>query len=375
MRVALVTEDFHPRLGGIPEHVRHLARELRRTGHVAIVITSRVPGYEQEEPLVRRVGTSRTIYNNGAFAHLTVGWGLTRRLEAVLGGGRFDVVHVHRALVPTLGILAPRVALALGIPVVATFHSWLPRSLGYRLFRRPLQRLLDRFAASIAVSPSVVATMSRYFHAPWNVIPNGVDLEVFHPDGDERRAAPATGPVLLFLGRLDPRNGLGTILAAMPQVMAHFPTAHLVVAGDGPLRRLYERRASSLGVDVRFLGRVYEERAALYRAADICLCPATRASFGVTLLEAMACGTPLIISDIPAFRHLVGSEAGVLVPQDDPSSWVQAVRALLSDTDRWRSMRAVGLAKAKRYAWPLIAHQLLQVYDQAISGGGRHDLA
>lgn len=374
MRVALVAEDFHPLLGGIPEHVRNLQRELLRAGHVAIVITSRVPGYDLEDRFVERVGTSRLVYNNGAFASLTVGLGLSRRLEGLLRRYRFDVVHVHQALVPTLGLLAPAAADRLGIPVVATFHAWFPRSLGYRLFRRPLQQRLGRFAAAIAVSPHVVEAMARYFEAPWIVIPNGVDLNVFHPDGREWAADKSPGPMLLFLGRLDPRNGLHTALAALPRVVEQFPRANLVVAGNGPLRGFYERRARRLGVDVRFLGSVYEERGALYRDADVYLCPTTRASFGVTLLEAMACGTPMIVSDIPAFRTLLGSEdRWPLVPPDDPSAWAEATMALLKDAKRQQEIRAEGPARVQPYAWPRVARQVFEVYDQVLSSGRLRD--
>jgi phosphatidyl-myo-inositol alpha-mannosyltransferase len=368
VRVALVAEDFHPLLGGIPEHLRHLQRELHRAGHHAVVITSHVPGYDGNDPLVERIGTSRLVYWNGAFDRITVGWGLSRRLEAVLRGGRFDLVHVHHALATTLGILAPRVALRLDIPVVGTFHTWFPRSFAYRLFRRPLQDLLRRFAAAIAVSRCVVQAMSRYFDAEWHVIPNGVDLEVFHPGGHQER--PPTGPVLLFLGRLDPRNGVGTSLGAMPRVIARCPTTQLVVAGGGPLRQYYERRARRMGVDVRFLGQVYEERASLYRSADLYLCPTTRASFGLTLLEAMACGTPLIASDIPGFRELLSTErSGFLVPSDNPSCWAEAIGGLLGDADQRDNMRKRGLATAQRYAWPLVARQLLAVYHAVLTGG------
>jgi len=127
------------------------------------------------------------IYANGGVARITVGWRLGRRLEALFRAEQFDVVHVHGGLAPTLGVWAPYAAWRAGIPVVATFHTWFPRSIGYRLLRRPFQRMLDRHAAAIAVSRAAQEAMSRYFHAPWEIVPNGVDTRFFRPNGARPR--------------------------------------------------------------------------------------------------------------------------------------------------------------------------------------------
>jgi len=169
-------------------------------------------------------------------------------------------------------------------------------------------------------------------------------------------------PRLLFLGRLDPRNGLDRILAAMPRVLAAFPRAELIVAGDGPLRRIYEGRARALGDRVRFLGRVYDERPALYGSADLYLCPTNKASFGITLLEAMACGTPIVGSDICGFRELVRDGKSVLLPPDDPEAWAETVVRLIRDPEQRAEMRAWGLEKAAQYSWADVSARVLEVY-------------
>jgi phosphatidylinositol alpha-mannosyltransferase len=209
----------------------------------------------------------------------------------------------------------------------------------------------------------VIEAHARYFDADWRIIPNGVDTDFFRTDAS---TAPPTGePELLFLGRLDPRNGLDTVLAAMPSVLARLPGARLTVAGDGPLRPLYERLARPLGERVTFVGRVNGDRPEHYARADMYLCPTTKASFGITLLEAMACGTPLVVSDITGFRELVadGSEAA-LVPPSDPAAWADAVVRLSEDRTRLAAMGAAGRRKAETYAWPLVAGRVMDVYRQ-----------
>jgi phosphatidyl-myo-inositol alpha-mannosyltransferase len=371
MRVALVTEFYYPHLGGVTEHVHNLARTLIESGHRAIIITSHMaepspshaPAEIDADPgYVHRVGTSRVIYSYGSFARVTTGPGLRRRIREILRRERIDLVHVHGGLNPVLGLVAPEAAGDLDIPVVATFHSWFHRSALCRIFRRPLQNRLDRHAGVIAVSQPVIEAHARYFEADWRIIPNGVDTSFFRPlrpNGSHRDAEPE----LLFLGRLDPRNGLDTVLSAMPRVLARFPEVRLTVAGDGPLRPVYQRLAASFGRHVSFAGSVNGNRPAFYSRADLYLCPTTKASFGITLLEAMACATPMVVSDITGFRELVsGGDEAVLVPRNDSDAWAEAIIALLENEGRRERMGAAGLAKAARFAWPHVAREVTAVY-------------
>jgi phosphatidyl-myo-inositol alpha-mannosyltransferase len=369
MRIALIAEDYYPQLGGVPEHVHNLARQLIGWGHHVHVITAKMREANADAPFVRRVGTSVVIYSNGGVARITVGWRLQRQLEELFRAERYDVVHVHGGLAPTFGVVAPLAAWKVGIPVVATFHSWFPRSVGLRVFRPIFQRLLDRHAATIAVSTPVVDAMSRYVHADWEIIPNGVDTTFFQPNGRRPIDALRRGPRLLFLGRLEPRNGLNVLLEAMPLILRRFPNALLTVAGDGPWRGYYERRARGLGLGengrVRFVGRVFHERPLVYAAADLYLCPTTRASFGVTLLESMACGTPMVLTDNVGFRSVVreGREAVFLADQR-PEVWADTVTHLVADVERRSAMQRAGLDRAAEFAWPIVAQRELGVYER-----------
>src|SRR5213083_1067374 len=132
LRIALVTEYYYPHLGGICEHVHFFAREARRRGHHVDVITSHIPGAE-EQPHVIRVGRSQPVYCNGSQARVTLGWNLRRDVRRTLREGRYDIVHVHSPLTPILPILAIEEA---DCPVVGTFHTYFDRSIGYTIFRR-----------------------------------------------------------------------------------------------------------------------------------------------------------------------------------------------------------------------------------------------
>jgi phosphatidylinositol alpha-mannosyltransferase len=368
MRVALVTEFYYPHLGGVTEHVHNLALTLQRCGEDAIIITSQMvnplrdhPDATSDPPYVHRVGTSRVIYSAGSFARVTTGIGLRRRIRDILRREHIDLMHVHGGLNPVLGLVAPEAADDLGIPVVATFHSWFQRSALCRVFRRTLQARLDRHAAVIAVSQPVIEAHARYFDADWQIIPNGVDTAFFRPVQSEHLEDSAHR--LLFLGRLDPRNGLDTVLAAMPAVLDQLPDTRLTIAGDGPLRPMYQRLAAPVEGQVSFVGSVNGNRPEFYSGADLYLCPTTKASFGITLLEAMACGTPMVVSDIIGFRELIsGGQEALLVAKNDVAAWADAIVLLLRDDQQREEMSRAGLAKAARFAWPQITNEIMAVY-------------
>jgi phosphatidylinositol alpha-mannosyltransferase len=368
LRVALVAEDYYPQVGGVPEHTHHLAKQLHARGHVAHIYTSHMREPWVDDPFVHRVGTSRIITANAGVSRITTGWGLLGQLTRRFREDRYDIVHVQGGLAPTFGVLAPIAARRLGIPVVATFHSWFPRSAGYRILRRPFKWLLDHHAANIAVSEPVVSAMSRYFDVDWEVIPNGVSTSFFHPNHRVPADPSHLSPRLLFLARLEQRNALGTVLRAMPRILERYPTAELVVVGDGPQRRQFEAEARPLGDRVRFTGEVLRERPDYYASADLFLCPTTRASFGVTLIESMACGTPLIASDIIGFREVIaGGEEAVLVPPDDPEAWAKATIDLLADPPRRIRMRQAALAKAKLFDWSVVSERIVAVYRRVLA--------
>ena len=123
---------------------------------------------------------------------------------------------------------------------------------------------------------------------------------------------------------------------------------------------------------MRFVGQVFADRPAYYGSADLYLCPTRIASFGVTLLEAMACGTPMIVSDNVGFRSVIdGGEEAVLIPTDDPTTWADTTIALLGDPERRAAMGRAGVEKAARFAWPRIARQELAIYERVLGRSAR----
>jgi phosphatidylinositol alpha-mannosyltransferase len=168
---------------------------------------------------------------------------------------------------------------------------------------------------------------------------------------------------VLWVGRVEPRNGLDRMLAAFA-LARRSVRARLVVLGDGPLLPRYRARvAAELAEDVVFAGRVVDDRPDWYASAHVYCAPTRIASFGVTLLEAMAAAVPVLASDIEGFREVLQHRVeGELVPPDDTVAWARALVGLARDRSRAAAYGAAGRRRAQRYAWPAVAREVLGVY-------------
>ena len=358
LRIALVTEYYYPHLGGVCEHVHFFAREARRRGHKVDIITSNLAGAEPQ-PHVIRLGRSQPVYANGSQARITVGLGLRKEMRRILRAGRYDVVHVHSPLTPILPLLAIEEA---DCPVVGTFHTYFDKSNGYRFLNGYFQKRLDMLDAAICVSHSTTVALERYFTADWRIIPNGIDADFFNPLAPRPAAVRTDVPAILFLGRFDPRNGLRMLMDTFRHVRGRSRPAQLVVVGGGPLSDHY-RRLAAHDPDITFVGPVLEGRPGYYANCSIYACPTTKASFGITLLESMACATPIVCSDILGFRDVVRHEReALMVPRGDTGALADGLVRLLDDEPLRDRLGYVGRELAQHYAWPRVTEQVLAVY-------------
>ncbi len=387
MRIGIVTEYYYPTLGGIQEHVHHFAREARRVGHDVRILTPAVKDRLASEMEVLsveaarradddngviRIGVSIPLLSGGSIARTSSGGNLSVRMREVIRAEKFDVVHVHSPLMPTLPLLALRSSDAVN---VGTFHSAFDRSLLLALLRRRLQPYLDRLSAAVGVSDTALTGVRRYFKAPWQVIPNGVDVAAFssgrrRPEFDDGRLN------VLHVGRFDPRNGVDRVIRAWIRVRLLGTDARLIVVGDGPLRPRYEAMIpADLRADAHFVGFVPgPERKAYYASGDLLLCPAVGGTFGIIALEAMAAGCAVMAADTPGFRNVMrdGVEGHLVDIAADPGSMelARCANRLLVDEAARRRCAEAGRRTAARFDWPVVTAEVLALYAR-LRGGGR----
>jgi phosphatidylinositol alpha-mannosyltransferase len=372
VRIGIATSSYYPWPGGVTEHVAGSAAALRELGHTVHLLTGGTLRPE-DGPGVHRVARRVAIPWKGATANLSLGWRLTRRLAALYRRLELDVVHVHAPLVPGLPIGAVLAAREAGIPVAGTFHAAADSDLPYLVFSPWLRRVTDRLDVRIAVSEPARDLVQRYFPGRYRILPNGVDVARFSPGAPPAHLGP--GRSVVCVGRLDPRKGVAHLIDALPSLAARVPDVRLVVVGDGPLRRSLERRAQRTAPGrISFRGAVAPaELAGYYTAADAVCCPATHnESFGIVILEAMACGRPGIATDIPGYRVLMrDDENGRVVAPGRPEALAEALVDVLLHPERARRMGARGRETALDYSWKLVGAKLESCYQELVTRGPR----
>ena len=374
MRIAHIAPVFPPYRGGMGTVAFHQARALAAAGARVTVFTPRHPR-PRHVPAGVEVVELAALAARGNAACLP---------QAVARAGRFDALHLHYPFFGTAEPLAAR-RLLLGPPLVLQYQMdvvgvhWKARL--FRWHTRAALPLILRAADAIVVTSHDYAAAS--FLAPrlaelehkLVAIPGGVDLQAFH-DGDRGAARAHFGlaerPTVAFLARLDRAHyfkGLHVLIEALAQI----PEAALVVGGDGEWRAQYEAQARArLGDRVRFVGDVPDAALpAFYRAADALALPSIdrTEAFGLVLLEALACGTPVVASRLPGVRTLVDeARTGFLVEPGDALDLAAKLARCLRERAAL-APNALAFVRA-RYGWEAIGGELLALYQRLIAGQG-----
>ena len=336
-----------------------------------LIITSHFRRGESDHgPGVVRIGHNLLIPFNGAFVDLAVGLRLEQQLRALLRTWDFDVLHTHAPIVPTLPLMAVKAA---SCPQVGTFHTTGGRSRLLELMKGYLTPLIAKLDGRIAVSNTARDFAAAYFPGHYDIIPNGVDVERFHPAVQPFEQWREPGRVnLLFVGRLDPRKGVQLLLDAMPEVVERTSgRARLLIVGDSYLRQKFENSVSpAVRKHVRFLGHVPSaDLARWYATGDIFVSPASgNESFGIVLLEAMACGRPVVASDIPGYHSVVVPDVnGLMFPPGDRAALARALATLVDDPERRQALATRGRARALEFAWPRVTDRIEAVYREVVA--------
>jgi phosphatidyl-myo-inositol alpha-mannosyltransferase len=359
--------------GGVQAHVLGLARGLRGLGHqVEVLAPAQADSAANPLPeFVTPAGRAVGVPYNGSVAPLAFGPVAVNRARRWLHDHDFDVLHLHEPVAPSLSLIA--LALA-DRPVVATFHFATARSWALAAAHGLLQPTMEKITARIAVSPLARRVQVEYLGGDAVEIPNGVDVSHF-AKAQPLPGYPRAGGTVGFVGRFgEPRKGMPVLLAALRTVARIRPDLRLLVVGHGDAAALRRAAGPALASRIRVLGALGDEgKAAVLASVDVLCVPAVGGeSFGIVLSEAMAAGTPVVASDLDAFRLVLdGGQAGVLVPAGSPAALSAALDDLLGDPERCAALAAVGRARAAMWDWPVVARRVLQVYETAVAADPR----
>lgn len=363
----------HLEAGGITTYVTTVARALAAKGHQVTVASG---GGAWERRLTGGIRHRRLPLNTSAEFSPQVwwaGWQLSRDLRRQPP----DVIHAHTRVAQ---VVAHGLWVRRRIPYVTTWHGFYRRRWGRRWW--PCTG-----AVTLAISEPVAAHLRDVFSVPAErirLVPHGIDVAAFsEPVSPEDQARlreqwklPSRDPVIGTVVRLVPDKGVDQLLHGFRYVTTKFSDANLLIAGDGPARPALQRLADRLGIArrVRFVGSVPETRAALAVMDLFVFLPATREGFGLSLLEAMASGRPIVSVQRGggATWALEQSGAGLTVPAEEPLRLGQVLVELLDDRARMRELgaQAQGVA-ASRYDVPRMIAEIERAYQDAVSTARR----
>ena len=259
-------------------------------------------------------------------------------------------------------------------PIVSTWHSSNPRSRVLASLNRIVQTAMEKVSGRIAVSEDARRTLVSHLGGDAVLIPNGVRVKAFQST-TRHPLVLDSAPSLLFLGRLDEsRKGLDIFLAALPTVISSVPDLQVFIAGPGDVEDIRKNLDPLVDQHITFLGRISDdEKVQLLGTVDIYVAPNTGGeSFGIVLIEAMAAGTAVLASDLPAFsRVLDGGIAGAMFVNEDSDDLAQQAIALLADPQRRAELVAAGSQRVMRFDWDHVVDDVLAVYESVTISGER----
>ena len=369
MRIGMVCPYSFDVPGGVQSHILQLAEVMRERGHFVSVLAPSSPHVTLPDYVVSG-GKAVPIPYNGSVARLRFGPATHRMVKRWLAAGDFDVLHLHEPNAPSLSLLALMIADG---PIVATFHTSTTKSLGLSMFQGILRPWNEKIMGRIAVSDLARRWQIEALGSDAVQIPNGVDVASY-ACAPLLPGYPRPGKTVLFLGRFDePRKGMAVLLAALPALVERFSEIEVLIVGRGDEDELREQ-ADDLAGHLRFLGQVDDAtKASALRSADVYCAPNTGGeSFGIVLVEAMAAGTPVVASNLDAFRRVLDDgAAGLLVPIENPGALAEAlVTVLTNDTLRASNVAAASEA-VRQYDWQVVADDIMMVYETVAGSGAR----
>ncbi len=386
--------------GGMNVYVRELSSALARAGVVCDVFTRAwaddLPATVSIEPGLRVHHVSAGPPTPVAKEDLPLvvdefADGVIKRMQSSesLGSDEdlaFDAVHANYWL---SGLAGHAIKHRLNLPLVSTFHTLdrvkaeaSPEEVEADAPHQRAEaeaviiRCSDTVLASCTVEAAQITDLYDADPSRIRIVPPGVDHAFFGP-GDRRQARRALGlvdggPLLLFVGRIQPLKGVQVAVRALAALAGDHPDTRLVVVGgpSGPQGEAEADRTVALveelglGARVVFVPpRPHELLSTYYRAADVCLVPSRSESFGLVALEAAACGTPVVASDVGGLRSLIDhGHTGYLVEEHSPEVFADRVRQILAEPILAERLGTAAVTRARRYTWVRAAHLLCEVY-------------
>lgn len=387
MHVLMVSDVYFPRVNGVSTSIATFRTALAGCGVASTLVAPAYPGAadkaDREADGILRVPARAVPLDP---EDRVMRWRTLTGLAPRLAQRKVDLVHIQTPFLAHYAGL--RLARALGVPVLATYHTLFEEYLYHYvpLVPRPVMRgLARRFSraqcnaldAVVVPSSPIRERLAAYgVTRPMHVLPTGMPEAAFvRGDGAAFRARhgiAADRPVALFVGRVAHEKNIGFLLEAVDHARRALPQALLIVAGDGPARAALREQAASLQLaeNVLFLGYLdrHGELPGCYAAADLFVFASRTETQGLVLLEAMAAGTPVLALAEMGTRDILEPAASAHIGPDDVAAFGARMAELLADRAGLRARGETARADARRWNAQAMAARLAGLYGELIEG-------
>ncbi len=369
MKIAFVTETWHPSTDGVVTRVTETVRELKGRGHEILIVAPNGGEPDFEGITVKSVPTFSVSFVYGGKP-----WGIPLpRVQKFLDDFHPDIVHVVNPFI--LGIAGVYAAKHRNYPLLASYHTNIAQYADfYHLgFTKPaiwglLRMLHNQAAFNLATSEAIMRDITAHGVKNARLWRRGVDLSRFHPShrSESMRERLSEGHadrlIAVYVGRIAKEKGLDRLLSLFPGNSG----LHLALVGEGPAEDYFRERFQN--TPTTFLGRFLgEELASAYASADFFVFPSITETLGLVLLEAMASGLPIIAAESPPSHELIDSSgAGKLFPSTQPYQLAKLVRELLENKSELVNLSLKARREAEKWGWKEPTDNLEALYRQTI---------
>lgn len=370
LKIAMFFSSDPASTGGVQEHVYYLSVALKKLGHQVTVFMPRRPRTLLPYPNTRMVGEFTEF-------SLPIGYDVSyvsktdkEDYRKIINSGDFDLIHIHDPFMPFLSYELLNV---LETPIVTTYHATWEKDSFLDIFRGFIPLLKDSLSKKVKGSIFVSNRTKNCWEEVFNpktrktIIANGIDRDLFRfkkkkPDGKIK---------LLFLARIVPKKGLHLLLKALKKIVVNRKNITLSVVGEGPdkKRMMDYVKNNKLEDYVKFHGYVKkEEKAKLYQIADIFCAPYVNEGFGITLLEAMASGTPIVALKNNAFSEVLKDypAKSLIVKEKSVKEMAKAIESLIVSDKLRQKIVEWEVEEIKKYDWNKIGKETEKFYAKVL---------
>ncbi len=357
----------HPYAGGAEVHLHEIFSRLGAKGHQVTLLCCGFDGAADEEEydnmrIVRRGG--RLLFN----------WGVSRWTRELMAHGTYDVViddinkipfytarFVDR---PILGIVHHLFGKAIYLEVdpISASYVYLAESLVPRYYRAVPMMVVSESTRNDLVSRGMNPDLIRIVH-------NGIDQAQYKPESSVSKAA---DPTICFLGRVKRYKSIDHMLHAVSNLCGEIPALKAHIVGSGGDEKRLRKIAIQLGISERVIFHGFmtlERKIDIVRQSWIVVCPSVKEGWGLTNIEANACGTPVICADVPGLRDSArNDQTGLLYPYGDIAALTDRIRRMINDSDLRQRLAMGALEWAGRFSWDRAAEQTESILGQIVSG-------